>query len=77
MYLGDSSDRTAECGVVSRNHRAVHQRVGEFRSFREIVFFVTGRFVSGACNSKKQNSKNRVVSSADLCTIYLSFILPA
>lgn len=75
LYLGDASDSTAESGVVARDHRAVHQRVGEFRGFWEVVFFVTRGFISGACSSKRQNSKSRVGSSADFCMIYLSFIL--
>lgn len=74
-YLGDASDSTAEGGVVPRNHRAVHQRVSEFRSFGEVVLFVTRGFVSGACDSKRQNSESHAVGSADLCASYLSFIL--
>lgn len=39
------------------------------------MFFVTRRLVSGACNSKKQNSKHCVCSSDDFCTTRLPFFI--
>ena len=39
------------------------------------MLFVTRWLISGACNSKEQNSKNCVFNFVELCTIYLSFNL--